>query len=266
MTAWSVWQDPEASSRRTDVEEEQTQGNGGKAYMYRLFRGPAYILGIRDGRRNCKGFEGEPESLERGIPGFIPDATKGRDAAADAVEQELSRVLAPYGLSPVDLPQEIRRAILEREAFTMVEAIDPLEVYQGRLDVEKLTQRFLRHDQTALVLEQMRVYAAHNGRWLNDSRPLQQEPIPPYPGLEGPFVFEIPEILPDEDGVYQSTTDDGERPKGRLKVLTSRDNMPNAWSRLKPRWRVTYRTRHQAIGSKLVSDVVPPGPGYQHVY
>src|SRR3989442_10572451 len=39
VTVWSVWQDPTASSRNSSVPEEETHGNGGKAYMYRLFRG-----------------------------------------------------------------------------------------------------------------------------------------------------------------------------------------------------------------------------------
>jgi len=59
VTAWSTWQDTAASHRGSGLQEEETQGNGGKAYMYRLFAGQARILGIRDRRRNCKGFDGE---------------------------------------------------------------------------------------------------------------------------------------------------------------------------------------------------------------
>src|SRR5438874_9933073 len=34
VTAWSTWQDPQASRRRgSTLDEEETQGNGGKAYM-----------------------------------------------------------------------------------------------------------------------------------------------------------------------------------------------------------------------------------------
>ena len=36
VNAWSVWQDPTASSRGSPMPEEETHGNGGKAYMYRL--------------------------------------------------------------------------------------------------------------------------------------------------------------------------------------------------------------------------------------
>ena len=35
VTAWSTWQDPEASRRGSVMQEEETQGNGGKAYMFR---------------------------------------------------------------------------------------------------------------------------------------------------------------------------------------------------------------------------------------
>src|SRR6266571_60216 len=41
VTAWSTWDDPDASRRASTLLEEETQGNGGKAYMYRLFAGPA---------------------------------------------------------------------------------------------------------------------------------------------------------------------------------------------------------------------------------
>lgn len=263
---WTVWQDPEASWRSRGVEEEQTQGNGGKAYMYRLFRGPAYILGVSEGRRNCKGFEGESGTLERGTPGFIPDAEEGREFPVEDVAAEVDRVLAPYHLALADLPEEIGTAIVERQAFTLVEGIDPREVYQGRLDAERLTQDFLRHDQNTLVLEQLRVFSAHNGEMVNDGHPLEREPILPFPDLEGPFVFEIPSRIPDEDGVHHSSTDDGRLPSGKVMVFTSKDNMYTSWKRLRPRWRVTYRTRRQAIGSKPITDVVPPTPGYQHVY
>src|SRR5437867_95621 len=79
VTAWSTWQDPEASRRGSGLQEEETQGNGGKAYMYRLFSGATRISGIRDRRRNCKGFVGEPGTVERGTPGWIPSLSAGRD-------------------------------------------------------------------------------------------------------------------------------------------------------------------------------------------
>lgn len=68
---WSVWNDPEASSRGGQRREE-TQGNGGKAYSYRMFRGPSYILGVKNNVKNQVGFIGKNNSLERGLPRYYP--------------------------------------------------------------------------------------------------------------------------------------------------------------------------------------------------
>lgn len=266
VTRWTVWQDPRASAGRSDVETEQTQGNGGKAYMYRLFAGPSYLLGVRDGKRNCKGFEGAVDTLDRGTPGFIPDSPRGREVPIKTVEEELERAIEPYGLDPAQLPEEVRLAVAARGAFTLVEGIDPIDVYEGRIPAEDIVQKFLRHDQTVLVLQQIRVYAAHNAQWFNGGKPLAAEPIVPYPEVEGPFRFPIPEYLPDDDGIQQSTTANGTMPTGVVTIYTSKENMPGAWRRLRPRWKVTYRTSRQVIGSKAITEIMPPAPGYQHVH
>lgn len=191
---WSVWQDPEASRRSLDLNEEQTQGNGGKAYMFRLFKGPARIFGVRDGKRNCKGLVGEQGSEERGTPGFIPDSVVGRDIPISSVLVELGQVLVHYSLTPDDLPREVKKAIEERQAFTIVEGIDPTALGRA-IDFDDLLAKLLRHEQSTLAIQQLKLFAIHNGRVLNSGKPLQPPPIDPYPGLEGPFPCEIPEEL-----------------------------------------------------------------------
>jgi hypothetical protein len=42
--------------------------------------------------------------------------------------------------------------------------------------------------------------------------------------------------------------------------------MPTAFKKLKPRWKVTYRTQHQMVGSKSVGELVPGIPGSNYVY
>jgi len=102
VTAWSSWQDPEASRRSPDLQEEETQGNGGKAYMYRLFSGMTRILGVKEGRRNCMGFEGLPESVERGTPGWVPSAAEGRDVEISSWRAELrNRPNSDYGATSI---------------------------------------------------------------------------------------------------------------------------------------------------------------------
>jgi hypothetical protein len=63
---WSKWNDPQASSRGSGLLEEETQGNGGKAYMFSLFTGPSRILGIADRTRNCQGFDGPAPYARQG--------------------------------------------------------------------------------------------------------------------------------------------------------------------------------------------------------
>jgi hypothetical protein len=267
VTAWSTWQDPTASRRRLQVQEEETQGNGGKAYMYRLFTGEARMLGVKEGRRNCKGFEGPPASVERGTPGWIPSVAEGRDAEIASWNAELTEALAPYGVSFDSLPERVRTAIAERQAFTLVEGEEPCGLYEGRIDSDQLIEKVARHEQSILCLEQVDFYAMHNGRPSNNGKKLTPPPIAPWPGLYDPIVVELPTQLPLENGQLISTTDGGSREPGRLVLRTSAENMPAAYKNLRPQWKITYRTRHQVIGAKPISEFfAAPPPGSQYVY
>ena len=265
VVAFSTWQDLQASSRGAP-SDEGNQGNGGKAYMFRLFEGPARIVGVRDGKRNVKGFFGAAESVQRGTPGFMPSAAEGREVPIASWRAELNAALSPYGLRFEDLPAELGEAIAARQAFTLVEGVDPVGLYKGRIDADDLLARVLRHDQATLAVQQIRVYAQHNGVRQNGGRPLELEAIPPYPDLEGPFVYPIPDDLQLPAGEVVSTTEGGRRGAGRLILFTSKENMPNAYKKLKPRWKMTYRTSHQVIGSKSIGDLVPTTPGAVFIY
>jgi hypothetical protein len=225
VTAWSTWQDPEASGRGAGLEEEQTQGNGGKAYMYRLFSGPARILGVRDGRRNCKGFDGEAGTVERGTPGWIPTLSAGREVEISSFDAEIREALRPYGITIDQLPDRVRSAIVSRQAFTLVEGEQPSMLYKGRIDADELVAKLVRHEQSALCLEQVAFYAIHNGRLLNEGKKLVLPPVTPYTGLDAPIVHEIPDQLPLNDGQMVTTTEGGTRERGRLTLHTSAENM-----------------------------------------
>lgn len=265
MEAWSVWHDPTASHRSSGVEEEETQGQGGKAYLYAMFEGQCRFLGVNEGKRNGKGFEGPPLSEERGTPGWIPSEAMGRDVVVASVTAELNEALRPYNLTVSDLPAIMQKAIQERGAFTLVEGTSPTGLYKGRIDSTDLVSGLLRHEQATLVVEQMDVFAVHNGTFLNNGKPLQLPEIPPYPGLELPQVFEIPEELP-LNGSLVSTTEGGSKPKGRLVLLTAKDNMFWAWKVLRPRWKMSYRAGKQMIGAKGISELAPGNPGANFIY
>ena len=266
VTAWSTWQDTSASHRGSGLQEEETQGNGGKAYMYRLFAGPARILGIRDRRRNCKGFDGDSGTVERGTPGWMPNLAAGRDVEISSLEAELRHALEPYGLSIADLPAPLRTAIMARKSFTLVEGETPLMTYKGQIEADEFIGKVVRHEQSTLCLEQVDVFAIHNGRVLNDGKKLELPPILPYPGIDSPMVHEIPDQLALDNGQAVPTTEGGTKPKGRLILHTSLENMPNAYRNLRPRWQIMYRTRHQMIGAKPISELAPATPGVQFIY
>lgn len=266
VTAWSTWQDPEASRRGSALDEEITQGNGGKAYMFRFFVGDARILGIRDRRRNCKGFEGPAGTVERGTPGWIPTIADGREVEISSWEAELRKALVPYGITPDDLPARVTAAIKVRQAFTLVEGDKPVGFYKGRIEAEDLVQKVIRHEQSTLCLEQVDFFAVHNGEILNEGKKLSLPPITPYPGLDSPFIYEIPDELPLPDGQIVPATEGGKRERGRLTLHTSSENMQAAYKSLRPRWQIVYRTKHQMIGAKPVPEVAITTPGSQFVY
>src|SRR5262249_7906045 len=158
----------EASRRGSSLDEEVTQGNGGKAYMFRLFRGSTRILGVREGHRNCKGFEGEPGTVARGTAGWVPNLAAGREVGNSSVHAELREGLRPYDVAVHDLPDPILKAASARKAFTLVEGEDPDGLYKGRIDVENLIANLVRHEQSTLCLEQVDFFVVHNGRLLNE--------------------------------------------------------------------------------------------------
>jgi hypothetical protein len=153
-----------------------------------------------------------------------------------------------------------------RKSFTLVEGESPLSLYKGQIDAEEFVAKAVRHEQSTLCLEQVDVFAIHNGRVLNEGKKLDLPLIIPYPGIDSPVVHEIPDQLQLDSGQAVSTTEAGAKQKGRLILHTSLENMPNAYRNLRPRWQIAYRTRHQMIGSKSVSELAPATPGASFIY
>ena len=234
--------------------------------MYSLFTGPTRIFGVRDRRRNCKGLEGDQGTVDRGNPGWIPSLIAGRDVEISSFDSELRDALDPYNVITADLPEIVYAAIKNRQSFTLVEGQQPDGLYKGRIDAEDLMAKIVRHEQSLLCLEQVDFFVIHNGRLINDGKPLRLPAITPYAGIESPVVHEIPDQIPLDSDQMVSTTEGGTRPPGRLILHTSAENMPTAWRNLRPRWQIVYRTQHQMIGSKPVFEIASTTPGAQYIY
>ena len=261
---WSVWQDPEASSRGLEKFEE-TQGNGGKAYMFKLFAGPAYILGVNNGMRNCKGFIGPKGSLERGRSGFIPSRKDGQNASLTDLKNELLSELTKFDTDLAGLPMDVKDAIYERKAFTLVVGSAPLE-WDGK-DITMFTKRVIRQPQSTLAIEQVKFYVINNGILLFKGNPLELDDIPPHPKFANPIVYEIPTTLLTPDGNQVNTTisSTGKHELGRIILRTSKDNMTASYATLKPRWVATYKTKYEVVGQKAISEIIST-PGTSFIY
>src|SRR3989344_559771 len=264
---WSVWQDPEASSRGQEKQEE-TQGNGGKAYMYRLFEGPAYLIGVKNKVRNCKGFMGDRASLERGNPGFIPSKNEGNNYGLNSSqwgEDELLSELQKFGTDIGSLPTEVKNTIHERKSFTMVTGSDPID-WENR-DVKLFLKKVIRQPQSTLAIEQIRFYVIHNGQLLFKGKPLKLEEITHHPNFKKPIVYDIPEIILTKDGDQVNTTksSSGKHDIGKLTLYTSKENMAASYATLKPRWVVTYKTKYEVVGEKAVPEIIST-PGTHFIY
>ncbi len=261
---WSVWQDPEASSRGQEKQEE-TQGNGGKAYMYRLFKGPAYIIGIKNDIRNCKGFSGECGSLDRGNPGFIPNKKEGKNCKISEWDYKLLSELQNFNANIANLPTEVRNTIYDRKSFTIVCGSNPVE-WENK-DINSFLKRIIKQSQSTLAIEQVKFYVIHNGKLLWRGKPLKLEDITPHPKFKEPIIYDIPKTLLTRDGNQVNTTKSpsGIHAPGRIILYTSKENMEASHVVLKPRWAVTYKTRYEIVGQKTMPEIIS-APGTHFIY
>src|SRR5258707_2854507 len=166
----------------------------------------------------------------------------GRDVEISSFESDFRQALEPYGLSVASLPGPLRTAITARKSFTLVEGESPVGLYKAQIDADEFVAKGVRHEQSTLCLEQVEVFAIHNGRMLNQGKKLELPPIIRYPGIDSPVVHEIPEQLELHNGQTVSTTDGGTKQNGRLVLHTSLENMPRAYRNLRPRCQIVYRS------------------------
>ena len=264
LDRWSLWQDPEASARGEEKEEE-TQGNGGKAYMYKLFEGSAYIMGIKDNLKNCMGYIGQRSSQERGEEGYIPDKKTAENFKISRWEDELLSELQKFGTDIASIPTSVRDAIYDRKSFTIIVGEDPID-WENK-DIKMFLKRIIRQPQSTLAIEQVKYYVIHNGKLLLKGSQMELETIEPHPQFKKPLIYEIPGILTTREGNQVNTTksSSGKHQVGRIILYTSKENMAASYATLKPRWVVTYKTKFEVVGQKTIQEVIST-PGTHFIY
>jgi hypothetical protein len=205
--------------------------------MYRLFAGPARILRVRNRRPNCKAFAGKAGTVERGTPGLDSQCRRWTGCRDPFLRKRASASSAPVRAFDCRPACRDARGDLGKEGIH-ARRESPAGLFKGTIDSEDFVAKAVRHEQSTLCLEQVDVFAIHNGRVLNEGKKLELPPIIPYSGIDSPVVHEIPEQLELDNGKTVSTTEGGTNTKGRLILRISLENMPNAYRNLRPRWQI----------------------------
>ena len=277
---WSVWNDPDASSRG-GIKQEENQGNGGKAYMYRLFEGPAFIVGVKNDKQNQVGFIGKKGSLERGIPRFpttnrevwqpgeiLNPNEKEKDISLEDWKENLINTLSSlFKTGWTDLPKEVRNSLEKRNAFTLIVGNNPINWSEGKSNVKQFIGQLIKHQQSQRAIQQIKFYVIYNGRPLFDKH-LELEKIEPYPEFEGPYGYDLPHLLlaPNGNQVNTLKSSSGKHSPGKIILFTSKENMEVSYKTLKPRWIVVYSTDLEEVGQKSIAEISPNTPGAHFIH
>lgn len=277
---WSVWDDPDASSRG-GIKQEENQGNGGKAYMYRLFEGPAFIIGVKNDKQNQVGFIGKRNSLERGIPRFpttnrevwqpgeiLNPNEKEKDISLESWKEDLiNNLFSLFKTGWTDLPKEVRNSLEKRNAFTLVVGNNPINWSEGKSNVKQFIGQLIKHQQAQRAIQQIKIYVVYNGKFLFD-KPLELEEIEPYPKFKGPYGYDLPHLLlaPNGNQVNTLKSSSGKHSPGKITLFTSKENMEVSYKTLKPRWIVVYSTDLEEVGQKSIAEISPNTPGAHFIH
>ena len=224
---WTVWSEPTAGRSDESADIEAGHGNGGKAFMVHGATDIAFMESCYEGRRTRKGFRNSVAS-DRYKPGYAVEAGQHICASPEIDPQwRLERFLAELGMHPDDLPEEALGVFRRRNAFTGVLLSKVSEWARKRKDaVERLAseltpQIISTHGQTALTIETCTVWVVVDGKIVNQGRPIKPVSLVPYAGFEEPWVFNIPDILPDPEGHEAVDTIVGHPGERKLTLRTS---------------------------------------------
>jgi hypothetical protein len=176
--AFKRWGDRRAAARGTGKRMLGGHGNGGKFYMRQMFQ-VSYFVTYKDGKLNIFGFN------ERKKYGYAEGYKDKKMSVPDALEFA--------GLGKLDVPRVVRdRWAKTSVGFTVVvgEGPDRLKTWVPQL--KEICQRLKVHPQSRRLVRYKEVLV-----WLPPNAPqqLKSDDIPPKPGFEGPYTFEVPESL-----------------------------------------------------------------------
>ena len=208
---WEDWGNPEAAG--VGAGEMAGHGTGGKAYMWNMFRGDAYLLSVKDGFQNTWGFQGE-NPADRIVPGQFGDPDSPVSNAVEALSEQLNTIC---GLSFDQLPESAQRVVRNRKAYTLAVGENPKGVNRSTIPASRWLAGLKATGQMFQVLESSRVYVYHNGRLLPEASPISREQMEEVDRRE----LEIPASLPDPQTGIDVPTDANEQSVLSLRMCRS---------------------------------------------
>jgi hypothetical protein len=210
------WADPNAAGSVEGVQGGH--GNGGKCYMTQLFGGYSYLHSVKDGK-GCKyGFVGGHP-----VPGYFPSPEKGRNYKVTDPEEELTEALQVLGIAINDLPEPAKAIWAKRKSFTIALGVGAKNLQRNHIPANAWLNSLAGHQQMVVPLQRSDVFAFHNGKPLEDSKPLQLPEIEPIPGADAARIIPIPATLVDPR--TGETVETGSGPESRLELRTSVKSM-----------------------------------------
>ena len=177
--AFKRWGDPHAASRGKGKRFLGGHGNGGKFYMRQMFKESRFIT-YRDSRLN--------------VFGFNENKRYGFDKTYEDKHASLKRALevADLGSLVSYLPFSVRRRMDAGHCgFTVVVGEAPHKI-KRRNAPKSILQRLVVHPQARRHVTRKQIFAS-----IGDQAPfrLLTETISPRDGFQGPFEYQVPEIL-----------------------------------------------------------------------
>ena len=202
-TAFKKWGDPHAAARgKANKNILGGHGNGGKFYMRQMFKESRFIT-FRDGKVNVFGFN------ESKRYGFDKKYEKKIAKIERAIElADLENVLK---FIPLVLRNRLEKG---KTGFTVVTGEAP-EKLRGRNAPRSLIQRLRVHPQARRLLKSKQVFAIIDNQLIK----LEVENIPSKLGFEGPFEYEIPNVL--QRGSHDIELANEKYSAGKLSLCTS---------------------------------------------
>lgn len=202
------WGDPNAAKRGQKVKVYGGHGNGGKFYMRQMFQSSHFVT-YKKGRMSIFGFN------EKRKYGFA-DGYKDKPTSLD-------EALKIIGIEKTAIPNYLLHRLEHGETgFTLVRGIKPKKLIGKNLPVVRICERLKYHPQARSPLKFSNVTVVHNGKTLINS--LRMEEIEPMEGIEGPHIYEIPdmiELMTDDDPHKEINMFDQGYERGKLVLKTT---------------------------------------------